>query len=69
MRFHPFVSLPERMRTACDRSGANGKEKDCESGGGIGSGRVWFGLRSGKGVAGLFIGRQFGDIVAVNLQK
>jgi hypothetical protein len=28
MRFHPFVSLPERMRTACDRSGANGKERD-----------------------------------------
>jgi len=25
MRLHPFVSLPERMRTACDRSGANGK--------------------------------------------
>ena len=24
MRFHPFVFLPERMRTACDRSGANG---------------------------------------------
>ena len=26
VRFHPFVFLPERMRTACDRSGANGKE-------------------------------------------
>ena len=25
LRFHPFASLPERMRTACDRSGANGK--------------------------------------------
>lgn len=25
MRLHPFVFLPERMRTACDRSGANGK--------------------------------------------
>jgi RHS repeat-associated protein len=24
MRFYPFVFLPERMRTACDRSGANG---------------------------------------------
>ena len=24
MRSHPFVFLPERMRTACDRSGANG---------------------------------------------
>ncbi len=32
MRFHPFVFLPERMRTACDRSGANGKEKDPETG-------------------------------------
>ena len=32
MRFHPFVSLPERMRTACDRSGANGKERDAETG-------------------------------------
>ena len=28
MRLHPFVSLPERMRTACDRSGATGKERD-----------------------------------------
>ena len=28
MRFYPFVFLPERMRTACDRSGANGKERD-----------------------------------------
>ena len=25
MLFYPFVFLPERMRTACDRSGANGK--------------------------------------------
>lgn len=25
MRPHPFVFLPKRMRTACDRSGANGK--------------------------------------------
>ncbi len=32
MRFHPFVFLPERMRTACDRSGANGKECDKETG-------------------------------------
>ena len=32
MRFHPFVFLPERMRTACDRSGANGKERDEETG-------------------------------------
>ena len=31
MRFHPFVFLPERMRTACDRSGANGKERDEET--------------------------------------
>ena len=31
-RFHPFVFLPERMRTACDRSGANGKERDKETG-------------------------------------
>lgn len=31
-RFHPFVFLPERMRTACDRSGANGKERDAETG-------------------------------------
>lgn len=28
MRFHSFVFLPERMRTACDRSGSNGKERD-----------------------------------------
>ena len=28
MRFYPFVFLPERMRTACNRSGANGKERD-----------------------------------------
>ena len=32
MRFYPFVSLPERMRTACDRSGATGKERDEETG-------------------------------------
>ena len=32
MRLHPFVSLPERMRTACDRSGATGKERDKEIG-------------------------------------
>ncbi len=32
MRLHPFVSLPERMRTACDRSGATGKERDKETG-------------------------------------
>lgn len=32
MRLHPFVSLPERMRTACDRSGATGKERDEETG-------------------------------------
>jgi len=32
MRFHPFVFLPERMRTACDRSGATGKERDAENG-------------------------------------
>jgi hypothetical protein len=25
MRFYPFVFLPERMRTACDRSEATGK--------------------------------------------
>ena len=31
-RPHPFVSLPERMRTACDRSGATGKERDAETG-------------------------------------
>lgn len=31
-RPHPFVFLPERMRTACDRSGANGKERDSETG-------------------------------------
>ena len=24
VQFYPFVFLPERMRTACDRSGANG---------------------------------------------
>lgn len=32
MRFYPFVSPPERMRAACDRSGANGKERDKETG-------------------------------------
>ena len=32
MLFYPFVFLPERMRTACDRNGANGKEKDEETG-------------------------------------
>ena len=32
MLFYPFVFLPERMRTACDRSGATGKERDEETG-------------------------------------